>query len=157
MKLATIRTAETTSAVRIELDSATAVLLDATDVGALLADPLWRSKAADADGIVVSLDSIDYAPLIPRPDKIVCVGLNYRTHILEMGHDTPSYPTLFAKYRSSLIGANDETTRMTGVFDAPNSGYRVVAVAAMPSTSGSCPRTGLPMTISPAHRHAKNK
>jgi len=108
VKLATIRTAETTSAVRIELDSATAVLLDATDVGALLADPLWRSKAADADGIVVSLDSIDYAPLIPRPDKIVCVGLNYRTHILEMGHDTPSYPTLFAKYRSSLIGANDD-------------------------------------------------
>ncbi len=41
-----------------------------------------------------------------------------------------------ANRRVMLIGAHDETTRMTGVFDAPNSGYRVVAVAAMPSTSG---------------------
>ncbi|MGH9045912.1 MAG: fumarylacetoacetate hydrolase family protein, partial [Acidimicrobiales bacterium] len=39
--------------------------------------------------------------------KIICVGLNYRNHILEMGRDLPEYPTLFAKFRSALIGAND--------------------------------------------------
>ena len=42
------------------------------------------------------------------PDKILCVGLNYRNHILEMGRELPDYPTLFAKYTSSLIGANDD-------------------------------------------------
>jgi acylpyruvate hydrolase len=51
---------------------------------------------------------LDYAPLVARPDKILCVGLNYRNHILEMGRELPDYPTLFAKYTSSLIGANDD-------------------------------------------------
>ena len=52
--------------------------------------------------------ALDFAPLVPRPDKIVCVGLNYRSHILETGRAVPEYPTLFAKFRSSLIGAHDE-------------------------------------------------
>jgi acylpyruvate hydrolase len=51
---------------------------------------------------------LDFAPLIPKPGKIVCVGLNYRSHILEMGRELPLYPTLFAKYRQALIGANDD-------------------------------------------------
>jgi acylpyruvate hydrolase len=45
---------------------------------------------------------------VTRPDKIICVGLNYRSHILEMGRELPPFPTLFAKYRSALIGAYDE-------------------------------------------------
>ena len=36
-----------------------------------------------------------------------CVGLNYRTHILEMGRELPEYPTLFAKFAEALIGAYD--------------------------------------------------
>jgi acylpyruvate hydrolase len=36
------------------------------------------------------------------------VGLNYRDHVLEMGHDLPDYPTLFAKYAPSLVGAYDD-------------------------------------------------
>jgi acylpyruvate hydrolase len=55
-----------------------------------------------------TVDALDYAPLVVRPDKIVCVGLNYRNHILEMGRELPEHPTLFAKFTSSLIGANDE-------------------------------------------------
>ena len=39
----------------------------------------------------------------------MCIGLNYRSHIAEMrGGDPPAYPTVFAKYRSSLIGAHDD-------------------------------------------------
>jgi acylpyruvate hydrolase len=38
----------------------------------------------------------------------VCVGLNYRSHIVEMGRELPEYPTIFAKYRSSLVGAGDD-------------------------------------------------
>ena len=44
---------------------------------------------------------------IPRPEKVFCVGLNYRTHILEMGRELPEYPTLFAKFARALIGAYD--------------------------------------------------
>jgi acylpyruvate hydrolase len=46
--------------------------------------------------------------LIPRPEKIVCVGLNYAKHIFEMGRELPDHPTLFAKYPSALIGARDD-------------------------------------------------
>jgi len=44
---------------------------------------------------------------IPRPGKIVCVGLNYRAHILEMGRQLPEHPTLFTKYPEALIGPGD--------------------------------------------------
>jgi len=102
MRLATIRTAAGTTAARLQDD--VAVELDAADVGVLLSHPDWRDRAA-SDG--PQRDVIDYAPLIPRPAKIICVGLNYRQHILEMGRELPAYPTLFAKYASSLIGAED--------------------------------------------------
>src|SRR2546429_1543002 len=39
-----------------------------------------------------------YTTLFRSPGKIICVGLNYRSHIIEMGRDLPEYPTLFAKY-----------------------------------------------------------
>jgi acylpyruvate hydrolase len=106
VKLATIRSGPTTIAVRI--DDTEAVQLDAIDVRAVLEREGWIGWAAAADGPRHALDSLDFAPLIPSPDKILCVGLNYRSHILEMGEDVPEYPTLFAKFRSSLVGANDE-------------------------------------------------
>jgi acylpyruvate hydrolase len=40
--------------------------------------------------------ALDFAPLVPRPEKTVCVGLNYRNHVREMGHEMPEHPTLFA-------------------------------------------------------------
>ena len=107
MKLATIRKGASTTAVRIDDDRAVEVS-GAADLGELLGDPDWRRRAGSASGASHDLAELDYAPLVPRPDKIVCVGLNYRNHILEMGREPPEYPTLFAKYRSALIGALDD-------------------------------------------------
>ena len=44
---------------------------------------------------------------IPRPGKIVCVGLNYRDHAAEGGMDLPKAPLLFAKWPNTLIGHGD--------------------------------------------------
>src|SRR6187401_2029607 len=44
---------------------------------------------------------------IPRPGKIVCVGLNYRDHAEEQGVDLPAAPLLFAKFTTALIGPGD--------------------------------------------------
>jgi len=41
-------------------------------------------------------------PPIPDPEKIVCIGLNYRSHAAEAGIEPPSSPTIFAKYRNAL-------------------------------------------------------
>lgn len=105
MRLATIRIDGYTCAARV--DDTHAVVLDAPDVGGLLARPGWREFAAAGSGPRVPLDAVDYAPLVPRPPKTFCVGLNYRTHILEMGRPLPAAPTLFAKFPISLLGAND--------------------------------------------------
>jgi len=110
VKLATIRTTAGptgTSAVRVDGDTATEVP-GVPDVGALLADPQWRDVATAADGAQHPWDGLDLAPVVPAPSKVVCVGLNYRTHILEMGRDLPEYPTLFAKYADTLTGPNDD-------------------------------------------------
>jgi acylpyruvate hydrolase len=77
-------------------------------VGTLLADPGWRQRAEAADGPTHRAGTLDYAPVVPRPGKIVCVGLNYRTHIEEMGRELPRYPTLFAKFPEALIGPYDD-------------------------------------------------
>jgi 2-keto-4-pentenoate hydratase/2-oxohepta-3-ene-1,7-dioic acid hydratase in catechol pathway len=41
-------------------------------------------------------------PPLPDPDKIVCIGLNYRSHAAEAGIDPPEHPTFFAKFRNAL-------------------------------------------------------
>ena len=106
MKLATVRRSpHELRAVRIESDHA--VVLDASDVGTLLAHPDYRRLAA-ADGVHIELNQLDLAPVVPSPDKIICVGLNYRGHVAEMGRELPAFPTIFAKYRGALIGAADD-------------------------------------------------
>jgi acylpyruvate hydrolase len=104
VKLATQRTPGGTRAVRVEDDGL--VDLGLPDVGALLARTDWPQRAA-ADGESQPADAAQFAPVVPRPGKILCVGLNYRTHILEMGRELPEYPTLFAKFAETLIGATD--------------------------------------------------
>lgn len=44
-----------------------------------------------------------YRPLISKPGKIICVGLNYADHTAESGFDQPDYPTLFPRFASSLL------------------------------------------------------
>jgi acylpyruvate hydrolase len=106
MRLATIRTAGGTRAVRVDADRA--VENGHADVGALLAEPDWRAVAEAADGPAHDRAGLDLAPVVPRPGKIICVGVNYAAHIAEMGRETPRYPTLFAKFPEALVGAHDD-------------------------------------------------
>ena len=111
MRLATIRTAAGTRAVRLDVgaDGAQqAVETGDADVRALLERPDWAAHAAAAAGPVHAVDGLDHAPLVPAPEKILCVGQNYRDHIAEMGNEPPAHPTVFAKFAPALIGAHDD-------------------------------------------------
>lgn len=108
MRLATVTLPTAgTAAVRVDDPAAATgtVIPGAADVGDLLTRPDWRTVAGAADGPTVPLANL--ARLIPRPGKVACVGLNYRTHIEEMGRPLPEYPTLFAKFADALIGPHD--------------------------------------------------
>ena len=104
MRLATARTGTGTRAVRVTEDGL--VDLGRPDVGAVLELPDWPRRAA-AVGPALPGD-VELAPVVPRPGKVLCVGLNYRNHIMEMGRELPAYPTLFAKFAEALIGATDD-------------------------------------------------
>ena len=52
----------------------------------------------------VDLTDAEYLPPLPEPGKIICIGLNYADHSAESGFAVPTYPTVFARFASSLIG-----------------------------------------------------
>lgn len=114
MRLATLRTADgTTAATRVD-DAWHA--LPYQDVGTLLGDPGWRDAAAQPGAPV---EATGFAPVVPKPDKIVCCGHNYTEHIRELGHELPTHPALFSKYADALIGASDdiESDGSSGMID----------------------------------------
>lgn len=52
----------------------------------------------------IDLQKVEMAPVIPDPDKIVCVGLNYHDHVVETGRTVGEKPVLFPRYAGSQIG-----------------------------------------------------
>ncbi|HYU59393.1 MAG TPA: fumarylacetoacetate hydrolase family protein [Solirubrobacterales bacterium] len=72
-------------------------------VRALLEAGELDTLAARIDpGVGRPLDEIELLPPVPDPDKIVCIGLNYRAHAAEAGIDPPESPTFFGKFRNAL-------------------------------------------------------
>jgi 2-keto-4-pentenoate hydratase/2-oxohepta-3-ene-1,7-dioic acid hydratase in catechol pathway len=58
-----------------------------------------------AEGVPVGrLDELRLGPPVPDPDKILCLGLNYRAHAEESAMEVPVAPVLFAKFRNALVG-----------------------------------------------------
>jgi acylpyruvate hydrolase len=67
----------------------------------LLRDPpLDRSSA-------VPITELTYRPVVPRPGKVVCAGLNYLAHVQETQRELPEYPVLFTKFATTLTGPYD--------------------------------------------------
>lgn len=64
-------------------------------------------KAAAVTVPLLPLDSVKLLAPIPRPPKIICVGLNYRDHAIESNMAIPSVPTIFCKFPTSVIGPGD--------------------------------------------------
>jgi len=52
----------------------------------------------------VALDAVTLLAPIPRPPKLICIGLNYRDHAIESKMEMPKVPTVFSKFASSVIG-----------------------------------------------------
>ena len=61
-------------------------------------------KSLRAQKLFIKEETIEYGPLVTRPEKIICVGLNYRRHAQEVKLPIPKQPVLFNKYNNSLLG-----------------------------------------------------
>src|SRR5213082_201197 len=71
---------------------------------ALLEVFAWAKPQFEARSGLLSLDVLDMGPPVPDPDKIICLGVNYREHAAEAQQELPAVPMFFAKFRNSLIG-----------------------------------------------------
>ena len=68
-----------------------------------------QAKAGDADRM--PLEGLAFAPLVPEPGKIVCLGLNYYAHAKEGGREKPDYPWFFLRSATSLLAHNEAALR----------------------------------------------
>jgi acylpyruvate hydrolase len=96
-------------AVAIDGEVATPLLnigeLGARTPGALLANPPLYEK------IQLPVSVLHFRPVVPRPGKIICVGLNYAEHVNEGTYDRPDYPVFFTKFATALTGPYDAIPR----------------------------------------------
>ncbi len=60
-----------------------------------------------AEGTMFPLASVKLLAPIPRPPKIICIGLNYRDHAIESKMEIPKTPVVFSKYPSTVIATGD--------------------------------------------------
>ncbi|HEV8492051.1 MAG TPA: fumarylacetoacetate hydrolase family protein [Candidatus Angelobacter sp.] len=59
-------------------------------------------KSSSARSAFIKEEGIEYGPVVTHPEKIVCVGLNYRKHAQETGAQIPKQPVLFSKFNTTL-------------------------------------------------------
>ncbi|MEW9672136.1 fumarylacetoacetate hydrolase family protein [Ammoniphilus sp. 3BR4] len=58
--------------------------------------------------VVLPASDVQLEAPVQNPAKMICVGHNYREHILEMGRELPPYPVIFAKFANTIIGPQDD-------------------------------------------------
>ncbi|WP_315758368.1 MULTISPECIES: fumarylacetoacetate hydrolase family protein [unclassified Bradyrhizobium] len=71
---------------------------------AIAADALKEAAAAASGARRYPLSAISFLPVIPNPDKILCIGLNYETHRKETGRSEVETPTVFGRFANSQTG-----------------------------------------------------
>jgi 2-keto-4-pentenoate hydratase/2-oxohepta-3-ene-1,7-dioic acid hydratase in catechol pathway len=106
------RSGEDTSIAWGRLDGGT--IYDATSVAPSLAAAIADSaleRLADHSDDPVALADVQLAPVIPHPGKIICIGVNYRSHQDEIGKAAPAAPVIFARYADSQIGHGEDALK----------------------------------------------
>jgi len=59
----------------------------------------------------IALDSVELLPVIPNPDKILCIGVNYASHAGEVGRELPPQPSVFSRLHNTLVAHNGNIIR----------------------------------------------
>lgn len=89
------------------LTSKAATLREALDVGAIRE---MREVAANAKPDR-ALSEVRFLPAIPNPHKILCAGINYKSHAAEVGRELPKQPSMFIRFTDTLVGHDGEMVR----------------------------------------------
>lgn len=116
------------------------------DLKSLLAALALGATAPRATGRDYADGEFIYDPVIPNPDKVICVGLNYEEHRRETGRPEAAYPSIFTRFADTLIGhgaailrppvstALDYEGELAVVIGKP--AYRITRAAALDHVAG---------------------
>lgn len=69
------------------------------------------AQAARTDSAPIAIDQLRLLPVIPNPGKLICVGLNYKSHVAETKRADSEYPSLFLRFNDSLAAQGDTVLR----------------------------------------------
>jgi len=104
---------------------------------------LQEEVAAD-----VALDDVEFLPPVLKPTKILCIGVNYKKHVFEMGRELPARPWIFVRFADSFVGHGADMIRpaVSENYDFEGelavvigrSAHRVPAANAMDYVAGYC-------------------
>lgn len=75
------------------------------DAVSVVAEHLSQQRAT------LAADEVTFLPPIARPEKILCVGVNYHLHRIETGRDESEYPVIFTRFANTLVGHNESIIR----------------------------------------------
>jgi len=74
------------------------------DLRSVLAANALPELASSLSDTRLDFGEIEFLPTIPNPDKTICVGVNYRPHVEEMGRSIPDKPVVFVRFPGSQVG-----------------------------------------------------
>lgn len=80
---------------------------------ALISTPGWQGRVTGRAGQKADhrLEDVIFLPVVPDPDKILCIGINYAGHVKETGRDMPEKPMVFVRFANSQIGHDQPLVR----------------------------------------------
>ena len=71
-------------------------------------DYAFHHRKDDGYKLIFNVKDIKVDAPVPAPGKMICVGHNYREHILEMKRELPPFPVVFAKFANTVVGPQDD-------------------------------------------------
>ncbi|WP_225206698.1 fumarylacetoacetate hydrolase family protein [Novosphingobium huizhouense] len=80
-------------------------------VASFLKDALGGDLAALAPTGRFARSAVRLLPVVPNPGKILCIGLNYATHVAETGRDQKEYPAVFTRWADTLVADGEPLVR----------------------------------------------
>ena len=83
------------------------------------------AKDVEAD---LGFDEIEWLPVIPDPEKILCIGLNYASHVGEVGRQVPEQPSVFSRLHSTLVPHRGKIVRPRSSIDFDFEGELAVVI-----------------------------
>jgi 2-keto-4-pentenoate hydratase/2-oxohepta-3-ene-1,7-dioic acid hydratase in catechol pathway len=110
MKLASFRYAGTDSYGVMDGADVIDVAPISSSVGKTLKEAISNNRLSEIKEFArtaakrIPLSDIEFLPVIPDPAKILCIGINYLSHVQETGRDIPKYPMIFTRFADSQTG-----------------------------------------------------